>query len=350
MKVTKEGVLLEPSDNEFENRAVLNPACVQQGDEIHMFYRAVTGHNHSTIGYCRLDGPTKVVERQHKPVIAPEYDYEKHGLEDPRIVKFEDSYYLFYVAYDGKNARIAYATSEDLKSWQKHGIISPNCTYDQAEDYFRKNKSQLKERYFWFESYHKDVVGPDVLLWEKDTFMLPEKINDKYALIHRILPEMQIVYFDNFENLKDEDFWCQYLKKLGEYVVLEPYYGYESRNIGGGAPFLKTAEGWLNIYHAVQDMNRGRIYRASAALHDLEDPTKVLGRLAKPLLSPTEDYELKGDVDDVVFPSSLSLFGDKLYIYYGAADRRIAVASVSLSELITELLSPDSASSKWGVY
>ena len=343
MKVTKEGVLLEPSDNEFEDRAVLNPACVQKNNEVHLFYRAVTGHNRSTIGYCRLDGPAKVVERSPKPVLVPEHDYENYGLEDPRIVSLDGTYYLFYTAYDGKNARIAYATSRDLKTWKKHGIISANCTYDEAEDYFRRNRSQLKEKYFWFESYYKDVVAPDVLLWEKDSFILPEKINGKFALIHRILPEMQIAYFDKFSELASKEYWCKYLSKLGEHVILEPNYGYESRNIGGGAPFLKTEEGWLNIYHAVQDRNLGKVYHASAALHDLNDPTKVLGRLAKPLLSPTEDYELKGDVDDVVFPSSYSKFGDKLYLYYGAADARIAVASFSLPDLITELMTPDSA-------
>lgn len=337
VNIKKEGILLEPTDLEFENQAVLNPTCLQQGNKIHMFYRAVKKGNYSSIGYCLLDGPLNVVKRAKKPVLNYEHDYEKHGVEDPRIVLLEDTYYLFYTAYDGKNATIAYASSKDMKNWQKHGIISSRITYDEAEDLFRQTKHKLKEKYFFFESYYKDKVSPDVLLWEKDGFILPQKINGKFAMIHRILPEIQIIYFNNFKDLTD-DYWREYYKKLGDYVVLEQKYGYESRNIGAGGPFLETEKGWLMIYHAVEDTNKGKIYHASAALLDKDDPTKVLGHLSKPLFSPTKDYELKGDINNVVFPTAQILFDDKLYIYYGAADKRIAVASCSLSELLNELL------------
>lgn len=332
--VKKEGVILEVTDLEFENQAVLNPAVVQQGNTLHLFYRAVKKGNHSSIGYCRLEGPLKIVERKKSPILFPEFDYEKQGVEDPRIVFFGEIYYLFYSAYDGKNALTAYATSKDLKQWNKQGIISPEITYDEAEDIFRSSK--LKERYFFFESYYKDIVAKDVLLWEKDVFILPKKINNKFALIHRILPDIQIIYFKDFSELTT-DFWKKYLIKLGDYIVLEPKHGYESRNIGGGAPFIETKKGWLMIYHAVEDSNKGKVYHASAALLDRKDPCKVIGHLKKPLFSPTEDYEKSGDVTNVVFPTGTAIFKGRLYIYYGAADKRIAVASVNLNELLEEL-------------
>jgi len=336
IKVKKEGILLEPTDNEFENQGVLNPACIQDGNTIHMFYRAVREGNFSSIGYCKLDGPLKIVERLDKPLIVPETEEEKHGIEDPRIVFFEGQYYLFYSAYDGKSSLVAYATSKDLKKWKKQSIISPKITYDEAEDYFREGAMKLKEKYFFFESYYKDVVGPDVMLWEKDAFIFPKRINGKIALLHRVLPDIQIIYFNDFKELTN-DFWKEYLKKLGDHVVLEPEHGYESRNIGGGAPFIETDEGWLMIYHAVQDSNKGKVYHASAALFDKDDPTKVIGHLKDPLFSPDMDYELSGDVDNVVFPSGTAVFDDRLYIYYGAADKRIAVASVSMEDLLNEL-------------
>ena len=94
VRVRREGILLEPTDNEFENQAVLNPTIVQDGDILHLFYRAVKEGNYSSIGYCKLKGPLNVVERKDKPIIYPEHEYEKHGVEDPRIVAFDGLYYL----------------------------------------------------------------------------------------------------------------------------------------------------------------------------------------------------------------------------------------------------------------
>jgi len=336
--VRREGVLLEATENEFENQAVLNPTVIQQGNTLHLFYRAVKEGNYSSVGYCKLEGPLKVVERKNSPILFPEHDYEIHGTEDPRIVLLDGTYYMFYTAYDGKNALVAYATSKDLKTWEKHGIISAKMSYDEAGDFFHFSK--LKEKYLFFESYYKDIVGEDVLLWEKDTFLLPKKYNNQFVLFHRILPDIQIVYFDDFKDLTI-DFWKDYLKTLGNNVVIEPKFGFESRNIGAGAPLIETERGWLMLYHSVEDSNKGKVYHASAALLDKNDPQKVIGRLKKPLFSPIEDYEKVGDVSNVVFPTGTAIFGDRLYIYYGAADKRIAVVSVNLYKLIHELLSSD---------
>ena len=338
VKIRRECVLLEPSENEFENQAVLNPTVVQQGDTLHMFYRAVKEGNYSSVGYCKLEGPLNIVERRNSPILYPEHDYEIHGCEDPRVVELNGTYYMFYTAYDGKNALVAYATSKDLKVWEKHGIISAQIKYDEAGHFFHLSK--LKEKYHFFISYYKDVVGEDVLLWEKDTFIFPKKFNNKFALIHRVLPDIQLVYFDDFKDLTNE-FWRNHLEKLGEHVLLEPKFGFESRNIGAGAPLIETERGWLMIFHSVEDSNRGKIYYASAALLDKQNPYKVIGRLKEPLFSPTEEYEKFGDVNNVVFPTGTAIFGERLYIYYGAADKRIAVVSVNLHKLLHELLASE---------
>jgi len=282
----------------------------------------------------------KVVERCTKPILHPEFNYDRKGLEDPRITFINNKYYLFYTVYDGYNARVAYAISEKLKNFKKQCVITPEITYDKAEDLFRHSREEhgkLKDKYFFFESYFKDKVGKDVLLWEKDVMLFPEKINGKFALLHRILPDIQIIYFKDFKDLTMY-YWKNYLRHLSNYLVLSSKYWFESRNIGGGATPIKTKKGWLLIYHAVEDTNEGRIYRASAALLDKKNPLKLIGRLKDPLFSPDEDWEKKGDVNNVVFPTGTSIFNKKLYIYYGAADTRIAVASVKLEELLTELL------------
>ena len=119
VKVSNGEIVLESRTNlEFENEGVLNPACVEKDGIVHMFYRAVRRGGFSTIGYCQLKD-NKVIYRSEKPILFPEYSYEKGGLEDPRITFLEGKYYLLYTAYDGLSALVAYATSSDLKTWTK---------------------------------------------------------------------------------------------------------------------------------------------------------------------------------------------------------------------------------------
>lgn len=335
IEVKDEGVVLGKTRRKFESNAVLNPACIEKDGIIHMYYRAVAKGNYSTLGYCQLDLKNRVVKRWKKPFMVPEYKYEKHGIEDPRIEKIDDIYYLFYTAYDGINARIAYAVSKDLKKFDKKGLISPTITYDKAEDIFRTSCC-LQEKYFLFESYYKEKHGTDVLLWEKDAFLLPKKINGKFVLFHRILPGIQIVYFKDFEEIKSIKFWKRYLKNLGKNIVMDPKHWFEIRNIGGGCAPIETKKGWLLIYHAVEDSGKGKIYHAAAALLDKKNPLKLLSRLDYPLFSPEKSWEKKGNVNNVVFPTSALLKNGRVTVYYGAADKLIAAKSFNLSELLNE--------------
>ena len=333
LKIKDEGIILKKTNLEFENKAVLNPACIQVDDITHMFYRAVNHNDISSIGYCQLID-NKVVKRLKEPVLFPEYDYEKKGVEDPRITLLEGTYYLFYTAHDGKNALISYATSKDLVHFVKQGIISPKISYDEAEDIFRG--SGIRERYTMFEMFYKERGGKDILLFEKDAALFPRKFGSKFALLHRILPGIQIVYFNNFSELT-EDRWRNYFKNLGDFIVLDPLFWFENRNIGGGCPPIETKDGWLIIYHAVEDTPFGKIYHASAALLDLKNPLKVLGRLTEPLFSPKASWEKSGVVDNVVFPTGGVVRDKRLCIYYGAADKLIAAKSINLTELLIEL-------------
>lgn len=331
LTVKKHGIILRPTKFEFENEAVLNPGIYQEGHNVHIFYRAIDRKKASCIGYARLHGPLKIVERWEKPFLEREYEYEKKGIEDPRIVKLGKTFYMTYVAHDGKNAITCYATSKDLKTFKKRGIISPKISYKTAEKLFRQ--SRLKDAYYFFSSYYQDQSGEDVLLWEKDIFLFPKKINGKFALVHRILPDIQIVFFKSFKEL-NTDFWKKEIRHLSKDVLLEGSHWYETRNIGGGCPPIETKEGWVFIFHTVEEINRGRVYHASAALLDKKDPRNVIARLHEPLFSPQEKWEKQGYVSNVVFPTGTALFGNTLYIYYGAADTYIAVASVNIHDLI----------------
>jgi len=335
IEINKLGAILEPTKNEFETKAVLNPGCHRDGDSVHILYRAINKDDVSTIGYALLKPDTEIVERHDEPLIGIDYDYESKGVEDPRITVIDGTYYVTYVAHDGKNAVAAYAKGPDLFHLEKQGIITPKLTYDDAADAFREEP--LKDNYFMYEAFYEEFAGKDVLLWEKDVFFFPRKINGKYAMVHRILPDVHLAFFEDFRELETQRFWEKYLSELADHVMLENKYWFETRSIGGGAPPIETPDGWLMIYHSVEDANKGRTYHASAALMDLEDPTKVIGRLPYPLFSPDQDFEKKGYVNNVVFPTGVAVFGDDIHIYYGMADKRIGLAKTSLKDLVTEL-------------
>ena len=339
IEIKREGILLSKTDNEFENEAVLNPAVIREGDNIHIFYRAVRNGNYSSIGYCRLDGPLTIVERWDKPVMVPDFDYESHGVEDPRIVKIDDMYYMTYTAYDGTNARGALATSKDLIHFEKQGIIVPRVSY--AEFVFRvESVGVVNENYYrnYKFYYQEEDLDMKIQLWDKNIVFFPRRIKDKLVFLHRIRPGIQIVSVNSLTELTKE-FWENYFLTLQDHIVIDPVYAHESDYIGSGCPPIETEHGWLLIYHGVQDTNQGLIYSAcAAALLDIDNPAKVIARLPYALFSPEQEWELKGDVNNVVFPTGTALFGDTLFIYYGAADSHIAVASLSLSALLKELL------------
>ncbi|MFN2396225.1 MAG: pesticidal protein Cry7Aa [Bacteroidales bacterium] len=338
IEVTKHGILLSKTDLEFENESVLNPAIIRQGDNVHIFYRAVSIGNHSTLGYCRLDGPLTIAQRWGKPFMVPEFDYESQGVEDARVTKIDDVFYMTYTGYDGINARGALATSTDLKHFEKHGLIAPPVTYAEfvsiVESSNNVNEEYWLNQKFYYQSTDKEKKK---LLWDKNIIFFPRRIDNKLAFLHRLRPGIQLVMVKNIEELTRE-FWLNYFHELHKHIVLDPLHQHESAYIGGGCPPIETPQGWLIIYHGVKRTEQGFVYSACAALLDLENPTRVLARLPYALFSPEYEWELSGEVNNVVFPTGTALFGNTLFIYYGAADSHIATASVKLTDLVDELL------------
>jgi len=338
IEITKEGILLTKSLLEFENDGVLNPAVIREDDSVHMFYRAVRKGNLSSIGYCRLDGPLTIAERWDRPVLIPEFDYETQGVEDARIVKIENLYYMTYTGYDGTNARGALATSMDLEHFDKQGVIVPPITYAKFVS-LAESAGRVNENYYRNHKFYYQEADPEkkMLLWDKNVIFFPRRIHGKLVFLHRIRPGIQIVSIKQLKDLTKE-FWEKYFFDLQEHIVMDPVYEHESSYIGSGCPPIETAYGWLMIYHGVEETNKGRVYSACAALLDLHNPLNEIARLPYALFSPEYEWEKKGEVNNVVFPTGTALFGNTLFIYYGAADSVIACASLSLNDLLSELL------------
>jgi len=340
VKIEKLGILLSPTENEFENNGVFNPGIYQDGNILHILYRAVQEGNFSTIGYAKSEGPLKIVERWDKPLLSREFEYEKHGVEDPRIVKIEDTFYITYTAYDGINAMGALATTKDFIHFKKHGVITPPVNYQEYEELVTSNGSKnLNPKYHQYYNLFAQIglVEDEFrLLRDKDIVLFPRKINGKFVMLHRIWPGIQIVEFEDWKELT-KDFWKDYLRKLVEFIVLDPKDIFEVNYIGAGGPPIETEHGWLLIYHGVQETTTGKVYHAKAALLQLDNPKIEIARLPYPLFSPTKLWEIEGEVRNIVFPTGHSQFGNDLYVYYGVADKHIAVAKLDINEMIKEL-------------
>ena len=285
--------------NAWESQAVFNPAAIREGDHVHLIYRAVEGDNCSTLGYAKLDRAGKILERWPAPILRRETSQEQRGVEDPRVAKFDDRYYLVYVAFDGATVRTCLASTKDFKTIARHGIIIPDA-------------------------------------WDKDAMFFPEPVKGKLLLMHRIEPNIQLAFFNDMEHVlkPEKDYWKQHFAALDKHTAMRPKYLWEAKKIGGGAPPIPTPEGWLVIYHGVDDK---LVYRAGAALLDYDDPLKVIARFPEPILAPERPFEKVGDVPNVVFPTGTAIFDDELLVYYGGADKAIGMATASLDELLHEL-------------
>ena len=300
----KNPILLPDKYHTWEDMAVFNPGATLFQGKFHLLYRAIGEYQKyvSTIGHAvSADGIN--FTRDSEPVIVPEKDYEQYGIEDLRINSLEGSFYLTHTVLGcpakevGEPHRVGLIKTKDFKSFERLGVITP-----------------------------KEICSRNGVLF-------PERVNNHYVLLHRplyptsterrknktVAPEIWISYSDDFVHWEKHQ------------LLLEPLYPWESYKIGGGPPPIKTKNGWLFIYHGVDGE---RIYRAGAVLLDPADPRKVIFRTKEPILEPKEDYELIGDVPTVVFPTGLVEKDGLLYLYYGAADKTVCLATASLEELL----------------
>jgi len=333
----EENPILSPNkDIGWESEAVFNPGAILKDDTVYLLYRAIGEYDTyiSRIGLATSSDGVHFERKSEVPIIEPRDDYDKWACEDPRVSKVGDKFYITYVALStriregGKptyeiihdlNSQTALVTTKDFLTYERHGIITP------------KN------------SDNRDVV------------IFPEKIDGKFVILHR--PHRWCKNW--FENPKSKEIdvgapipfeelpqrpatWISYssdLKNWSDHTLLMHSSHEKDEKIGPGAPPIRTDEGWLLIYHHVEKDEGGRIiYTAKAALLDLKNPSKIIARIPYPILFPKTEYEIKGDVDNVVFPTGVLVKNGVLFVYYGTADKYCGLATIKLGEIIHELL------------
>jgi predicted GH43/DUF377 family glycosyl hydrolase len=281
--------ILSPQGTTWESAGTFNPAVVFRNNKIVMLYRAQDASGTSRLGYAESTDGLHFTRRP-EPVLSPEADYEKDGgVEDPRLQKFGDTWYLTYTGYNKKDAQLCLATSPDLIHWERKGVILPA---------YKGNWN----------------VG-----WTKSGAIVPEKIDGKYWMYWLgtaadKTDQMGLSYSDDLLH------WTEATKT----PVLPRRPGmFDSRVVEPGPPPILTPQGIVLIYNAADDH---LVYRTAVAVFDRKDPRKLLSRSDVPIFAPEKVWEKVGQVPNVVFIEGLVQKDNHYFFYYGAADKFIGVA------------------------
>ena len=303
----------------WEESDTFNPAATVKDGKIVVLYRAEDnsaqgiGKRTSRVGYAESKDGIEM-KRLDNPVLFPAEDNFKDqdwpgGCEDPRVAMTEDGLYvMLYTAWKRKKARLAVATSRDLKNWTKHGLAFDKAYNGRFNNLFCKSGSILTK-----------LKGNQLVI---------DKVNGKYFMYWG----EHAIYAATSDNLID---WYPVLDEKNELMkIIQPRKGhFDSLLTECGPPAIRTKHGIVLVYNGKNsgktgDANYpGNAYCAGQLLLDGNDPYKVLDRLDKPFFAPEAPFEKSGQYKDgTVFIEGLVYHKKKLYLYYGCADSQVAVA------------------------
>lgn len=286
--------ILKPvAEHHWESRYVFNPAMFMLEDKIHYFYRAMGDDMVSRLGYaCSTDGCI-IEERLPYPVFEPLTPEEVRGVEDPRVTVIGDTCVMTYTAF-AHTPQIGITTI--------------------------KVKDLLNRKWLWGER-----IYPFPGETNKNAALFPKKIDNKYVMFHRIDPNLCIAYSHDMKSWFDSK------------IVMSPRIDmWDCVKVGIAGPPIEIDEGWLQIYHGVDE---NLVYRLGALLLDRDDPTKIIYRSVDPILEPSTEYERQGLVPNVVFSCGAVKRGDYIQVSYGASDSVIAISEFALKEILSPYLS-----------
>jgi predicted GH43/DUF377 family glycosyl hydrolase len=298
--------ILTAEDWPYAANVVFNPAAVQVADTTVLLARVedLRGISHLTVARSANGFDDWTIAQE--PLLAPQPGIESEiwGFEDARTVWVAelDRFVITCTAYGPGGPAVYLATTRDFIAVERHGI----------------------------------VVMPE----DKNAAILPERVGGEWILFHRPVhgygiqrPGIALSRSPDLTNWGPAE------------TVMEPRAGawWDSLRIGIGPPLLKTEQGWLLIYHGVKETVAGALYRVGAALLDLDEPSRVIGRSPDWILGPREPYERTGDVPNAVFPCGLihDEATGQLRLYYGAADTSICVATATLAQVLEAIPAGD---------
>jgi predicted GH43/DUF377 family glycosyl hydrolase len=283
-------ILLPDPTSEWETYNVFNPSVIYHNGLFHMHYRAQGLDWVSRIGYA-VSADGVYWNRLRRPVLEPANDAEARGIEDPRVTEIEGLFYMAYTAYGRDPTGSAtttpmFARSHNLITWGRIGPL---------------------------------VQGEN----NKDHVLFPRKIGGRYAALHRRWPDIWLAFSPDLFRWPEVDMCPIFGPRSDNW--------WDCKSIGANGVPIETEYGWLMLYHAYDHQH---VYRLGVCLLDLENPRRVIHRPREPIMEPQEAWELRGDVPNVVFSCANPVVEGTVYVYYGAADHVIGLATCDLDELL----------------
>ncbi len=344
-------VLAPDPSHSWEELKVYNPGAIFHNGKYHLFYRAMgCGQDwYSALGYA-ISEDGEHFERFSKPLLDrdPANPLELRGLEDPRVTKINDIFFMAYTAYDGKVPRLHIATSKNLKHWERHPPAFENFHFTKMGG-VRVHWENGQAVEVPINSNHNELT--------KAGGIFPERINNKYWMLFN---EYRIWLANSDDGISWNALPGPFLNPRKETNLFDNVF------VEMGPPPIKTEKGWLVLYHGINDAIQ---YHLGILLLDLNDPTKILFRSKKPVFGPQEKYELSGIVDiipgaiklleqnkeqelktllkkameggfmpQVTFTSAAVVVDGIVRLYYGASDQFICTATAPLDKILSEAL------------
>jgi predicted GH43/DUF377 family glycosyl hydrolase len=307
--------ILRPQGDGWESASVYNPAAVVKDGKVVLLYRAHADDIVSHVGLATSDDGIHF-ERHPEPVMSPSEDYEKHGCEDPRVTEVDGTYYMTYTAYDGERGVLCLATSTDLFTWEKHGVIFPEFNT--------------------FLPQGNGLPGP----WSKAGGILPVPVDGRYLMY---FGEGSIYYAWSEDLLhwtpcpQDEPVMTPTPPgTFGEFLVEV-----------GPQPIV-TDNGLILMLHnaAVKNDDGSVRYTCGQLLFDPARPGEILAQMNRPWLEPTTHEDKHGLVSNVTFVEGLVFYKDTWFAYYGQSDSTLGVATYRVGDTYSSLAAFSSGGSQ----
>jgi len=298
----KANPLLTPGHLPFHADAVFNPGVAEVDGEVLLLLRIEDRRGLSEIRVARSANGIDEWRIAETPLLAPDladHPFEEWGCEDPRVTKVgEQQWIIAYTAYSRYGPAVALATTSDFETVERLGIVMPPTN--------------------------------------KDAAVFPTEFDGPRVMLHRPITGGQ----EHIWHAVSATGWTNW----GDPGVLLPERGgpwWDGLRVGVGVPPMPTDQGWLLIYHGVKEMGNRPVYRLGLALLDRDHPRKVLARCARWVFSPQVDYEQRGLIPNVVYTCGALRRGDDVWLYYGAADTVIALATAKMQDLVDFCLEHD---------
>ncbi len=323
-------ILAPTPEHDWESLCVCNPGAWYEDGVFYLLYRAAGGDEGHRIcfGLATSTDGFRFERVSAAPVLAPSADgYDAGCIEDPRIVKI-DGYYL--VTY-------AFRPCPPGRYWLNPGFAAARPYGDDSvlPGFLRENRTRsglLVSRDL--RRFHRvgAMTRPDCD--DRDAILFPERIGGRFAMLHRPVGAAEVQYGQARPSIGIA-FGEDLLTWREDRLLAAPAFDWEAKKIGGAAPPLRTSEGWLVLYHGVDAAN---VYRVGALLLDLENPLHIAARSREPILEPEYAYETRGLMPcGIVFPTGNVVVDGTLFVYYGAGDTTIGVATAPLEEVLNHL-------------